>query len=147
MREELLSSTVLFVDETEAPVLDPGRGRGSTKTGYMWTIARDPRPWGGSDPPALVFTYAPSRGHAHALEHLKTFKGVVQCDGYGAYKALARQRPGEVILAHCWAHVRRDFIDLSSGAPAPIDVCRFRADPATHSGMMPPPCSEMMPPP
>ena len=120
MREELLSSTVLFVDETEAPVLDPGRG--STKTGYMWTIAQDPRPWGGSDPPAVVFTYAPGRGHAHALELLKTFKGVVQCDGYGAYKALARQRPGEVLLSHCWAHVRRDFIDLSSGAPAPIAV-------------------------
>ena len=25
--------------------------------------------------------------------------------------------------------------------------CRFRADPATHSGMMPPPCSEIIPPP
>ena len=24
--------------------------------------------------------------------------------------------------------------------------CRFRADPATHSGMMPPPCSEIIPP-
>jgi hypothetical protein len=27
MRAELLSSTKLFVDETTAPVLDPGRGR------------------------------------------------------------------------------------------------------------------------
>jgi hypothetical protein len=34
MREELLRSTKLFVDETTAPVLDPGRGR--TKTGYLW---------------------------------------------------------------------------------------------------------------
>src|ERR1051325_9425098 len=33
MREELLRSTKLFVDETTAPVLDPGRGR--TKTGYF----------------------------------------------------------------------------------------------------------------
>ena len=118
MREELLSCSVLFVDETQAPVLDPGRG--STKKGYMWTIASDPRPWGGGDPPAVVFTYASGRAHAHALELLKTFKGVLQCDGYGAYKALARQRPGEVVLAHCWAHARRDFIDLSNGAPAPI---------------------------
>ena len=118
MREELLSCGVLFVDETEAPVLDPGRG--STKKGYMWTIARDPRPWGGGALPGVVFTYAPGRAHAHALELLKTFKGVVQCDGYGAYKALAKQRQGEVVLAHCWAHVRRDFIDLSNGAPAPI---------------------------
>ena len=43
MREELLSSTKLFVDETTAPVLDPGRGR--TKRGYFWVLARDDRPW------------------------------------------------------------------------------------------------------
>jgi hypothetical protein len=39
MREELLRSTKLFVDETTAPVLDPGRGR--TKKGYFWALARD----------------------------------------------------------------------------------------------------------
>jgi hypothetical protein len=60
MRDELLRSTVLFVDETTAPVLDPGRG--STKTGYIWAIAQDQRSWGGTGPPAIVFTYAPGRG-------------------------------------------------------------------------------------
>jgi transposase len=40
-------------------VLDPGRGR--TRQGYFWTIARDDRPWGGPDPPAVVYTYAPGR--------------------------------------------------------------------------------------
>jgi transposase len=49
MREELLRSTKLFVDETTAPVLDPGRGR--TKTGYFWVLARDDRPWCGRAPP------------------------------------------------------------------------------------------------
>jgi hypothetical protein len=33
-------------------VLDPGRGK--TKTGYFWTMARDDRPWGGADPPTLL---------------------------------------------------------------------------------------------
>jgi hypothetical protein len=28
-----------------------------------------------------------------------------------------------------------------------VPVCRFRADAATHSGMMPPPYSEIIPPP
>jgi hypothetical protein len=37
-------------------VLDPGRGR--VKQGYFWAIARDDRPWGGTDPPAIAFTYA-----------------------------------------------------------------------------------------
>jgi transposase len=55
MREILLGSARLFVDETRAPVLDPGRGR--TKTGYFWSIARDDRPWrGGTGPPAVVYT-------------------------------------------------------------------------------------------
>ena len=117
MREELLASTVLFVDETKAPVLDPGRG--STKTGYIWAIARDQRPWGGEDPPGIVFTYAPGRGKEHALELLQNFSGVVQCDGYGSYKALARRRQ-DIVLSHCWAHVRRDFIDLSKDGLTPI---------------------------
>ena len=44
--ERLKASTKLFADETRCPVLDPGRGK--TKTGYLWAIARDDRPWGGS---------------------------------------------------------------------------------------------------
>jgi transposase len=52
MRQKLLGASRLFVDETRAPVLDPGRGR--TKTGYFWTIVRDDRGWGGSDPPAVA---------------------------------------------------------------------------------------------
>ena len=44
MKEILLGSAKIAVDETRAPVLDPGRGR--TKTGYFWAISRDDRPWG-----------------------------------------------------------------------------------------------------
>jgi transposase len=61
MREELLRSGRLFVDETRAPVLDPGRGR--TKTGYFWSIARDDSAWqGDTGPPAVAYTYTPGRG-------------------------------------------------------------------------------------
>jgi hypothetical protein len=55
LRGSILSSAKLFADETIVPVLDPGRGR--TKQGYFWAIARDDRPWGGRDPPAVVYTY------------------------------------------------------------------------------------------
>ena len=41
-------------------MLDPGRGK--TKTGFLWAIARDDRPWGGTDPPAVVYSYEPGRG-------------------------------------------------------------------------------------
>ena len=39
MKEIVLASAKIVVDETRAPVLDPGRGR--TKTGYFWAISRD----------------------------------------------------------------------------------------------------------
>ena len=41
----LKASPRLFCDETRCPVLDPGAGK--TKTGYLWALARDDRPWGG----------------------------------------------------------------------------------------------------
>jgi hypothetical protein len=35
------------------PVFDPGRGR--TKTGRLWSYARDDRPWQGPLPPAVAY--------------------------------------------------------------------------------------------
>jgi transposase len=117
MRADLLTASKLFVDETRAPVLDPGRGR--TKTGYFWALARDDRAWNGPDPPAVVYTYAPGRGAEHAIALLEDFSGVLQTDGYAAYKTLAG-RNRQVTLAHCWSHLRRKFFDLAKGGSAPI---------------------------
>jgi len=117
MREILLASPRLFADETTMPVLDPGRGR--TKKGYAWAIARDDRPWGGTDPPAVVFHYAPGRGAEHVKALLAGYRGILQCDGYGAYKALAASGDG-ITLAFCWSHVRREFIELAKGKAAPV---------------------------
>lgn len=116
LREIILSSAKLFADETIVPVLDPGRGR--TKQGYFWAIARDDRPWGGRDPPAVVYTYAPGRAHHYAITLLGGYRGIVQCDGYGAYKRLAGLAGDDVTLAFCWSHLRREFYDLAkAGAP------------------------------
>src|ERR1700693_3852715 len=106
----------LFADETTAPVLDPGRGR--TKTGQLWAYAADDRPWGGSDPPGVAYVYAPDRKAERPIAHLEGFKGILQVDGYGAYKVLAGR--GEVRLAFCWSHVRRPFYELAQSGPAPI---------------------------
>ena len=112
----LKTSTKLFADETTAPVLDPGRGR--TKIGQLWAYARDDRPWGGSDPPGVAYIYAPDRKAERPITHLAGFKGILQVDGYGGYRALAER--GDVQLAFCWAHVRRRFYELALAGPAPI---------------------------
>jgi hypothetical protein len=115
LKEHLLSSSRLAVDETPVPVLDPGRGR--TKTGYFWSMARDDRPFGGKDPPAVAYTYAPGRGAVHLHALLKSYRGIVQCDGYAPYKQL----PNDAIkLAFCWAHVRRGFFEIAKKGNAPI---------------------------
>ena len=119
LRELILASGKIAVDETVAPVLDPGRGR--TKQGYFWAVARDDRSWGGTDPPAIAYSYAPGRGAVHALKLLEGYRGIVQCDGYAAYKSIADAAPGEAItLAFCWAHLRRRFFDIAKGGNAPI---------------------------
>jgi len=119
--QELRRSTRLFADETTAPVLDPGRGR--TKTGQIWAYARDDKPWGGSDPPMVVYVYAADRKGERAEAHLKDFAGILQVDGYGGYAALARRR-NDVSLAFCWAHVRRKFYELADTSPVATEVLR-----------------------
>jgi transposase len=112
----LKASAKLFADETTAPVLDPGRGR--TKTGQLWAYARDDRPWGGTDPPGVVYVYAPDRKATQPIAHLSGFSGVLQVDGYAGYRVLAKRN--DVQLAFCWSHVRRRFYELAAAGPAPI---------------------------
>jgi transposase len=118
--EILKGSPKLFADETTCPVLDPGRGR--TKTGYLWAIAREDRPWGSADPPAVAYLYAPGRGGKYAVRQLAGYSGILQVDGYVGYDALidANRAGGLVILAYCWSHFRRRFCEIAAKGNAPI---------------------------
>jgi transposase len=117
---DLKRSTKLFMDETRAPVLDPGSRK--TKTGYFWALARDDRPWSGGAPPGVAFTYAAGRGGQHAEQILRGFSGVLQVDGYAGYNRLiAPGRIGpDIRLAYCWAHARRKLVEITRNGPAPI---------------------------
>ncbi len=115
---DLKRSTKLFMDETIAPVLDPGRRK--TKTGYFWALARDDRPWGGDDPPGVAFTYAPGRGGKYAKDILKGFAGVLQVDGYSGYNRLLGNSQQKIQLAYCWAHARRRLHKIIQTGKAPI---------------------------
>lgn len=102
-----------FMDETTAPVLDPGRG--TTKTGYLWALARDDRPWGGEDPPGVIYFYAPGRAGENAETFLTSFDGILQVDGYTGYNRLtepSRKGGAPIRVAHCWAHARRKLKEV-----------------------------------
>jgi len=61
-----LDAGKLHVDDTPAPVLEPGRGK--TKTGRLWVYVRDDRPSGDTTPPAVWFRYSPDRKGTHPAE-------------------------------------------------------------------------------
>ena len=104
----------VFCDETRLPRLDPGRGR--TKICQLWAQAIDDRPWQGPAPPAVGYVFAESRGTDEVEAQLKSFGGVLQVDGYGAYKSLVKRRRksniGPLRLAFCLAHARRKFVEV-----------------------------------
>ena len=93
----------LFMDETRVPVLGPGRGK--TKTGYLWALARDRQPWSGPDAPGVAFFNAPGCGGRHAVGFLDGFQGTLHVDGYTGNNAVAA--PGKwAARSYCWAHAR-----------------------------------------
>ena len=68
-----------------------------------------------SDPPR--FAAPDGQGcaakYVHAL--LANYAGIVQCDGYAAYKSLDAER---IALAFCWTHLRPAFYDIAKGGDA-----------------------------
>ncbi len=117
----LWESTRLYVDETRAPVLDPGRGK--TKTGCLWAVLRDDRGWNGSAPPGVVFHYRPGHKGEYAAEILNGFNGTIQVDAYGGYSHLAtsdRMGGDPLKLAFCWAHGCRKLIKATPKSGSPI---------------------------
>jgi len=112
----VLSANKLHADDTPVPVLDPGRGK--TKTGRLWVYVRDDRPTGSSDPPAVLFRYAPDRRGERPNEHLKDFSGVLQADAYAGFTHLYDN--GRIQEAACWAHARRAFYDIHQANSSPL---------------------------
>jgi len=107
MRDEAMGGGYLQIDETPIRYLAPGNGK--TKLGYFWAAHRL-----GAD---VIFHWQTSRA-AECLEKIVPvdFRGTIQCDGYTGYDAFARQREA-VVLAGCWTHLRRKFVDALDLAP------------------------------
>jgi transposase len=111
---DVLAAPVLGADETTWALLEPGR----TKTWWVWALCR---------PDAVVYRLLDTRSAAGAATVLGDYRGVVVCDGYAAYRALAKRGGGEragptITLAHCWAHVRRQYVEAEPSTPVAAEV-------------------------
>jgi transposase len=102
----------VFCDETRLPVRKKDRRR--THNGQFWAHMVDDRPWNGPAAPAVIYVFAQGRGHKEISAQLADYHGVLQVDGYGGYKRLAKpgRKPGPITLAFCLAHARRKFVDV-----------------------------------
>lgn len=109
----VLEASKLHGDDTPVPVLQPGRK--STKLGRLWGYLRDDRPAGSDAAPAVWFSYSPDRKGKWPAEHLATYSGTLQADGYAGYNAL--YATGRIQEAACWAHVRRKFYEIDQVQP------------------------------
>jgi hypothetical protein len=112
----VLATAKLHADDIPVPVLAPGNGK--TKIGRLWTYVRDDRPAGDMTPSAVWFAYSPDRRGEHPRQHLRSFRGFLQADGYAGFHHL--YEGGQIQEAACWAHVRRKFYDLQVAHASPI---------------------------
>src|SRR5271170_566527 len=82
------------------------------KVGHRWTL------WVFHSREAVVFVLASSRAHQVPEDHLEPVQeGILSVDRYAAYKAMAQVKDGRILLAFCWAHVRRDFLGVARSWP------------------------------
>jgi transposase len=110
----------LHADDTPVPVL----ARGKTRTGRLWTVVRDDRPFGGPDPPAAAYFYSPDRRGEHAESFLGNFAGILQADAFSGFGRLyeAGRMPRPMVEAACWSHGRRKFFELADLKKAPLAI-------------------------
>jgi transposase len=108
LHERNRQSVATQADETRWLVFSDQEG----KVGHTWWL------WvfGGAD--TVVYILDPSRSHNVPENHFpKNACGVLLVDRYSGYKAMAQVKDGTLVLAFCWAHVRRDFVRVGKGWP------------------------------
>ena len=101
LREQIMSSDYIQVDESTLPVIDNEKHR--AVKGYMWAV-RDALTG------SVYFHYdMGSRSGDTARKLIGGYRGAVQTDGYEVYESF-ENAPGKRMIG-CWAHVRRKFVE------------------------------------
>lgn len=108
IREHHLQAGYYQADETRWRVFVETAG----KVGHHWWL------WLFAGQDSVLFVLDPTRSHKVPQSHFgPRVKGVLMVDRYGGYKAMRQVKQGDLVLAFCWAHVRRDFVRVGKGYP------------------------------
>ena len=106
----ILTSAIIGADETRWPLL--GAPAGQRSKWHAWALATAR---------AVVYRILEGRSAECAREVLRSYQGVVVADGYAVYESLAKQS-GAFVVAHCWSHARRAFLDVEENFPQATEV-------------------------
>ena len=108
IRTHHVQSKYFQADETRWRVFVDRAG----KIGHRWWL------WLFAGEDSIVFVLDPSRSHDVPQSHFPDdVQGVLMVDRYSSYKAMGQVKEGNLVLAFCWAHVRRDFVRVGKGYP------------------------------
>jgi transposase len=108
IRARYVQSAYFQADETRWKVFVEKAG----KTGHLWWL------WLFAGEDSVVYVLDPSRSHDVPQAHFPDdVQGVLMVDRYSGYKAMQQVKAGKLLLAFCWAHVRRDFVRVGKGYP------------------------------
>jgi transposase len=106
--EHSQQQTLWHADETRWLVFAAWEG----KVGHRWYL------WVFHAADVVVFVLSPGRSHEVPEEHFGPVEeGILVVDRYAAYPAMAQVKNGTIVLAFCWAHVRRDFLTVARSWP------------------------------
>ena len=106
-----MSERLFHGDETRWMVFESIEG----KTGYRWFL------WLIKSASVVYYRVSPGRGADVPKAHFSSMPADVSqvifiCDRYSAYKKLAKDC-SYILLAFCWVHVRRDFLETARSRP------------------------------
>src|SRR5205823_5971383 len=86
------------------------------KVGFRWYL------WVFHAEEVVVFVLAQGRAHDVPEDYLgPDAQGILVVDRYKAYQAIDQVKQGLIVLAFCWAHVRRDFLAVARSWPTQED--------------------------
>lgn len=95
-------------DETRWQVFATVEG----KVGFRWYL------WAFHAAEVVVFVLAAGRSHDVPEDFLgPEAEGIMVVDRYKAYQVIDQVKKGLIVLAFCWAHVRRDFLTVARTWP------------------------------
>jgi transposase len=105
--QKLRSQTHWHADETRWAMFVEIEG----KVGYRWYL------WVFHSKEVVHYVLDQTRATQVVIDEFEEVQGgIISCDRYSSYQSFVRQTEG-FTLAFCWAHQRRDFLELANAYP------------------------------